>query len=76
MKGIILYKSKYGATKKCAEWLSEETGFEIGEIAKVKASDIQEYDTVVIGGGIYASGVAGLDFLKNNCPISEKVSIG
>ena len=26
-KGIILYQSKYGATKKYAKWLSEETGF-------------------------------------------------
>ncbi len=27
MKGIIVYKSKYGATKKYAQWLREETGF-------------------------------------------------
>ena len=27
MNGIILYQSKYGATKKYAQWLSEETGF-------------------------------------------------
>ena len=34
MKGIILYKSKYGATKRYAQWLSEETGFEIRENSK------------------------------------------
>ncbi|MBQ2032468.1 MAG: flavodoxin, partial [Lachnospiraceae bacterium] len=27
MSGIILYKSKYGATKKYAEWIAERTGF-------------------------------------------------
>ena len=27
MNGIILYQSKYGATKKYAQWLSEKTGF-------------------------------------------------
>lgn len=26
-QGIILYKSKYGATRKYAQWLAEETGF-------------------------------------------------
>jgi menaquinone-dependent protoporphyrinogen IX oxidase len=26
MKGIIIYKAKYGATKKYADWLVEETG--------------------------------------------------
>ena len=28
MTGIIIYKSKYGAVKKYAEWLSEATGNE------------------------------------------------
>ena len=27
MNGIILYQSKYGATKKYADWISEESGF-------------------------------------------------
>ena len=27
-KGIILYQSKYGATKKYAEWLQESTQYE------------------------------------------------
>lgn len=66
MKGIILYKSKYGATKRYAQWLSEETGFEIRENSKVRVSDVKEYDVLILGGGIYASGVAGLDFLKKN----------
>lgn len=34
MKGIILYKSKYGATEKYARWLSEETGFPAAEVAR------------------------------------------
>lgn len=66
MKGIILYKSKYGATKKYVDWITEETGFESSEITKVKVADVIAYDVIIIGGGIYASGVAGLDFLKKN----------
>ena len=27
-KGIIIYKSKYGATEKYANWLSKETNFD------------------------------------------------
>lgn len=27
-RGIILYQSKYGATKKYADWLVEETGYD------------------------------------------------
>ena len=65
-KGIILYQSKYGSTKKYAHWLAEETGFDCLETDKAKASELQQYDTVILGGGIYASGILGLSFLKRN----------
>lgn len=66
MRGIVLYKSKYGATKKYAEWISEDTGYDICEVSKVKVADLREYDVIVLGGGIYAMGIAGLSFLKKN----------
>ena len=66
MKGIILYKSKYGATRKYADWLSEDTGFEAKEISKISIGELLTYELIIIGGGVYASGVAGLDFLKKN----------
>lgn len=66
MNGIILYQSKYGATKKYADWISEKTGFSITEIKKAKIYDVQKYDNIILGGGIYASGIAGLSFLRKN----------
>lgn len=65
-KGIILYQSKYGATKKYAEWLKEATQFECTETKKADIKKVQEYDVIILGGGIYASGIAGLSFLKKN----------
>ena len=66
MKGIILYTSKYGATKRYAEWIAEETGFDCIETKKAKIEAVKQYDTIILGGGIYASGIAGLSFLKKN----------
>ena len=66
MTGIILYQSKYGATKKYANWLSEETGFSCIETKKASVSEIANYDVIILGGGVYASGIAGLSFLKKN----------
>ena len=66
MKGIILYASKYGATKRYAEWLAEKTGFDCVETKKAKIEDVKQYDTILLGGGIYASGIAGLSFLRKN----------
>lgn len=66
MKGIILYSSRYGSTRRYAEWLAEETGFDCRETKKAKIDDVREYDTVVLGGNIHASGIAGLPFLKKH----------
>ncbi len=66
MKGIILYKSKYGATKKYADWLADSTWLDSMETDKANISHVREYDVIVLGGGIYASGIAGLSFLKKN----------
>lgn len=65
-KGIIIYKSKYGATEKYAKWLAEESGFSTVELKDAEISEIVKYDTVIFGGGIYASGIAGISFLKKN----------
>ena len=64
--GLILYRSKYGATKKYAQWLKDATGFDLLETKKADAKTAQGYDTIVLMGGVYAGGLAGLDFLKKN----------
>ena len=69
MKGIILYQSKYGATKKYADWISEATGFECVETKKANIKEVEKYDIIVLGGGIYAMGIAGLSFLKRNIDV-------
>ena len=66
MKGIILYTSKYGATKQYADWLAEESGFDCIETKNAKIEDVMQYDVIILGGGIYASGISGLSFLKKN----------
>lgn len=72
-KGIILYQSKYGATKKYADWVAEITGYDCIETKNVKATQLKNYDVIILGGGVYASGIAGLHFLKKNIgSVSDK----
>ncbi len=66
MKGIILYTSKYGSSKKYADWLHQATGFETLETKKADINALSGYDTVILGGGIYAGSIAGLGFLRKN----------
>lgn len=64
--GIIIYKSKYGATKKYANWLVEMTDYDCMEMPKATLDVVSQYKTIVLCGGIYASGIAGLSFLKKH----------
>lgn len=66
MKGLILYTSKYGSTEKYAKWLSEETGFALARTSDADIKAVSQYDTIVLGGGVYASGIVGLSFLKRH----------
>lgn len=65
-KGIIIYKSKYGATKKYAEWLAEDCGYDLIEITKANIKEVSEYNNIVFCGAIYASGISVLSFLKKH----------
>ena len=65
-KIAIIYKSKYGSTEKYAQWISEEVKGDLFEHSKIDITDLMNYNTMVFGGGLYASGIAGIKFLTEN----------
>jgi len=65
-KVVIIYKSKYGSTQKYATWLSEALNADIMDASKAKIETLLEYDTVIFGGGLYASGINGVSFITQN----------
>ena len=66
MKGMVIYKSKYGASKKYAQWISEATGFPCVTTKEADINEVTKCDVIIIGGGIYASGIACVSYLKKN----------
>lgn len=65
-KSVVIYQSKYGATQKYAEWLAEELHCEAIDKKKFDAKRLADYDTIIFGGSVYASGIKGLSLIKNN----------
>jgi menaquinone-dependent protoporphyrinogen IX oxidase len=53
MKGIIVYKSKYGATRQYAEWAGEELGLKVVTPEGMGPEELNGCDFVVIGGSVY-----------------------
>lgn len=66
MKKIVIYKSKYGATKKYAEWISNELNCEIKEAKTVSLEELLQYDTIIYGGGLYAEVINGVILITKN----------
>ena len=66
MNAIVIYKSKYGSTKCYAEWIAEELGCKARDAKKVKPEELQNYDTIIYGGGLYAEIIAGVTLITKN----------
>jgi len=63
---VVAYKTKYGHTKKYAEWFSEALNCDLCEGSEINADKLLKYDTVIYGGGLYASGILGIDLITKN----------
>lgn len=66
MTGLILYQSKYGAAHRYAQWLAGKTGFPLFQTKNVEKSAFLSTDTIILMGGVYASQVSDINFLRKN----------
>lgn len=66
MNAIVVYKTKYGSTKTYAEWIAEELECEAVDAKDVKAEDLEKYDAIVYGGGLYAEVISGVSLITKN----------
>ncbi|MDP3386021.1 MAG: flavodoxin domain-containing protein [Eubacteriales bacterium] len=66
MKAAVIYKSKSGYTKNYAQWISETLGAELLQGTEVKIENLNEYNTLIFGGGLYASGINGIKAIKKS----------
>ena len=66
---LIIYKSKYGAARKYAQLLGKALNTAPVSIDQARSQTVASADTVILCGGIYASSIAGLAFLKKNAAL-------
>ena len=66
MNAIVIYKTKYGSTKKYAEWIAKELGCAIADAKTVSLCDLEKYDTIIYGGGLYAEVINGVSLITGN----------
>ena len=66
MKTIVIYRSKTGFTRKYAQWITEALSADIFDISKVNDNMLSDYDTIIYGGSLYAAGITGVKYIKQN----------
>lgn len=65
-KIVVIYKSKYGTTKRYAQWIAQELDAPIFDSSSIQASQLSNYDIVIYGGGLYANGIDGAKLVADN----------
>jgi len=66
MQAAVIYKSKTGFTKKYAEWIAEELQADLFSADEMTVKRMEEYDTIIYGGSLYAVGIKGVGLITKN----------
>ncbi len=66
MKYLVTYASKYGSTKKYAQWIAEALSCDLMDAGAVKPGTLAQYDVLIHGGGLYAGGFSGISVITKN----------
>jgi len=66
MKGLVVYKSKYGSTKQYAHWIAEGLGIDCINVDLATEKMLEDYEFIVVGGSIYMGKMKIAEWLTNH----------
>ncbi|HVS92750.1 MAG TPA: flavodoxin domain-containing protein [Mucilaginibacter sp.] len=66
MKGMVIYKGKYGATAQYAEWIAEALYLPVYDLDKQFIEQPESRDTVIIGSPVYIGKLLIKNWLVKN----------
>jgi len=66
MKGVVIYRSRYGATHQYARWIGNELNLPVFETNEIDADKLNSYDFIIAGTSVYIGKILIKKWLKNN----------
>ena len=66
MSRIVVYKSKYGATKTYAEYIAKELSCRVEKAEEITKEELLGFDEIIYGGGLYAEMIDGISLITKN----------
>ena len=74
-KIAVIYKSKYGSTKRYAEWIAQKLGAQTFSITEFDVSTLDGYSTVLFGSSVHIGKIKGIEFVKDNWAVLNKKQV-
>ena len=66
MKGIVVFKGKYGSTAQYAKWVGEALHVPVVTSEEISETLLQGFDTIIIGSAVYMGKLLIKDWLKQH----------
>ena len=75
MKGLVIYKGKYGATKQYAMWIGQELQLSVASADRFPVDELPKYDYFILGSSVYMGQLEIKNWLKKNFKILQNKRI-
>jgi menaquinone-dependent protoporphyrinogen IX oxidase len=75
MKGLVIYKGKYGATKQYAMWIGQELQLPVASADRFPVDELPNYDYLILGSSVYIGKLEIKNWLKKNFNVLQNKKI-
>ena len=75
MRGLVIYKGKYGATKQYAMWVGRELQLPVASADRFHIDELPKYDYFILGSSVYIGKLEIKDWLKKNFNVLQNKKI-
>ena len=75
MKGLVIYKGRYGATKQYAMWIGQELQLPVASADRFPVDELPKYDYFILGSSVYIGKLEIKDWLKKNFNVLQNKKI-
>ncbi len=65
-KITVIYRSKYGSSKKYAGWIAIKLDADLYELSDITSGDLLDYEKIVFISSLHAGKLQGINFLTKN----------
>lgn len=75
MKGLVIYKGKYGTTKQYAMWIGQELQLSVASADRFPIDELPKYDYYILGSSVYIGQLEIRNWVKKNFKLLQNKKI-